>query len=516
MNPRRWAFLLVLPLGLLAMAAPASAVGTGLLGEYYDNIDLTSLKATRIDPTINFNWGLKSPDPLVGPDTFSVRWTGQVAAKFSETHTFYALSDDGVRLWVNGQLIIDKWIDQKAENQGSVALTSGRMYDIKVEYYENGSGAIAQLSWSSPSQPKQIIPQSQLYPNPVPTPPLPPPDPGPTGSFKWLTATPESQGFDRAKLDTLIDVLASRSTKALLIVRNDRMVTEWYAPGTYATQRQSLASAAKGVLGGLALLVGLNDGRIGTEDLASKYITSWRNNSLKSKIRIKHLAAHISGIEDADGPEQWKQDFWDRIPDPFSIAINDAPMLFSPGTDQAYSNPGIAALDYALTASLKGTAQPDIRMALQERIMGPMGIPSSEWSIGYGKVYSLDGLNLYATWGGASCTPRAVAQVGRLVLRKGNWEGRQLVGSTWATRMVTRVDSRFSTGLCWHTNANSDWPTLPRDAYATAGSGHKVLLVIPSLNLIVVRLGSRLMDETDFWLGLEEYLFTPLMDLLTR
>ncbi len=513
MNPRSWAFLLVLPLGPLAFDAPASGAGTGLLGEYYDNTDLTSLKATRIDPIINFNWGVKSPDPLVGADTFSVRWTGQVAAKFSETHKFYVFSDDGARLWVNGQLIIDKWVNQKAENQGSIALNAGQLYDIKIEYYENGSGAITQLSWSSPSQTKQIVPQSQLYPNPVPTPP--PPDPGPPGGFKWLTATPESQGFDRAKLDTLIDVLASRSTKALLIVRNDRLVTEWYAPGTYATQRQSLASAAKGIVGGMALLVGLNDGRIGPEDLASKYIGSWSNDSLKHKIRIKHLAAHTSGIEDAEGPEQWKQDFWDRIPDPFSIAINDAPVLFSPGSDLAYSNPGIAALDYALTASLKGTAQPDIRAALQQRIMGPMGIPSSEWSIGYGKVYNLDSLNLYATWGGASYTPRAVARVGRLMLRQGNWEGQQLVESTWAKRMVTQVDSRFSSGLCWRTNANSDWGALPRDAYATAGSGHKVLLVVPSLSLIVVRLGGRLMDETDFWLGLEQYLFEPLRDSMS-
>jgi CubicO group peptidase (beta-lactamase class C family) len=508
MNSRSLASVFVVPLACLALSAPASAVGTGLLGEYYENIDLISLKVTRIDPAINFNWGLKSPDPSIDPDTFSVRWTGQVAAKFSETYKFYVFSDDGVRLWVNNQLIIDKWIDQKAENQGSIALTAGQLYDIKMEYYENGAGAIALLSWSSPSQVKQIIPQGQLYPASTTTTVT-------TGSFNWLTATPDSQGIDGAKLGIMVNVLASHNTKALLIIRNDRMVTEWYASGTYPTQKQSVASVAKGVVGGMSLLVALNDGRIGTEDLASKYISRWRTDLLKSKIKIKHLAAHTSGIEDADGPEQWKQDFWNRIPDPFSVALNEAPVLFSPGSNFAYSNPGIAALDYALTASVKGTAQPDIRTVLQERIMAPMGIPSSDWSIGYGTAYSLDGLKLYATWGGASYTPRAVARVGRLMLRKGNWEGRQLVSSTWAARMVTQVDTRFGSGLCWFNNALSDWRALPRDAYAVAGSGHKILLVVPSLNLIVVRLGSRLMDETDFWLGLEEYLFEPLMGSLT-
>jgi CubicO group peptidase (beta-lactamase class C family) len=495
---------------VLAQSTSVSAAGTGLLGEYYDNKDLTVFKATRIDPTINFSWGLKSPDPVVGTDTFSVRWTGQVEARFSEIYKFYTFTDDGVRLWINGQLIINQWIDQKKENSGSITLVAGQRYNIKMEFYENGSGATAQLSWSSPSQSKQIIPQSQLYATAGTTPPPPP-----GSSFSWQSATPESQGINRSKLEIMVNVLASRSTKGLMIIRNDRVVSEWYASGSSATQRLGVASAAKGLAGGMALLVALNDGRIGTEDLGSKYIARWRTDSMKSKIRIKHLAAHTSGVEDADGPEPWKQAFWNRIPDPFSVAINQAPVLFSPGSNLAYSNPGIAALDYALTASLKGTAQSDILTILQKRIMEPIGIPASEWSIGYGKAYSLDGLKLYATWGGASYTARAMARVGRLMLRKGNWEGRQLVGSAWATRMVAQVDARFGSGLCWFNNAVSDWSALPRDAYATAGSGHNVLLVVPSLNLIVVRLGSRLMDDTDFWLGLEEYLFEPLMGSLT-
>ena len=329
--------------------------------------------------------------------------------------------------------------------------------------------------------------------------------------FDWQTATPESQGINRFKLEIMRDVLASRNTKALLIIRNDKVVTEWYAPGFSRTQRHFVASAAKGLAGGTALLVALNDGRIGIDDFASKYIPSWRTDPVKTKIQIKHLAAHTSGIEDAVGPEAWKQAFWDRIPDPFLVAIKEAPVIFSPGINMAYSNPGIAALDYALTASLKGTAQPDIQTILQERIMEPIGIPTSEWTIGYGTTYSLDGLELQATWGGASYTARAAARIGRLLLRQGNWQGQQLVGSAWATRMVAQVDSRFPSGLCWFNNALLNWRALPRDAYATAGAGHNILLVVPSLNLIVVRLGNNIIDDTDFWLGLEEYLFKPLL-----
>ena len=73
----------------------------GLLGEYYNNSDLTELVLTRIDPEIDFmDWGTGSPDPAIGPDSFSVRWMGQIEADFDETYTFNVVKDDGARLWI--------------------------------------------------------------------------------------------------------------------------------------------------------------------------------------------------------------------------------------------------------------------------------------------------------------------------------------------------------------------------------------------------------------------------------
>jgi hypothetical protein len=140
-------------------------VGTGLIAEYYDNSDFTGTKVTRTDTTVNFNWGSGPPDPALGADTFSVRWMGQVKPLYSETYTFYTRTDDGVRLWVNGQLLVDKWVNQVAtEWSGTVTLVADQKYDIKMEYYENTGSASASLSWSSASQAKQIVPQSRLYP----------------------------------------------------------------------------------------------------------------------------------------------------------------------------------------------------------------------------------------------------------------------------------------------------------------------------------------------------------------
>ena len=138
--------------------------GNGLTGEYYDNIDFTRLSMTRTDATVDFNWGGGSPTSNIGADTFSARWTGQIEPRYSETYTFNTTSDDGVRLWVNNQLIIDRFQDQApTEYGGSITLNAGQKYDIRMDYYEKGGGAMAQLSWSSASQSKEIVPQSQLF-----------------------------------------------------------------------------------------------------------------------------------------------------------------------------------------------------------------------------------------------------------------------------------------------------------------------------------------------------------------
>jgi hypothetical protein len=111
------------------------------------------------------DWGGESPDfRYIPADGFSARWTGQVQPLYSETYTFYTTSDDGVRLWVNGVQVINNWTDHAAtENSGTITLTGGQKYNIVMEYYENAGDAVAKLAWSSPSQGKEIIPNSQLF-----------------------------------------------------------------------------------------------------------------------------------------------------------------------------------------------------------------------------------------------------------------------------------------------------------------------------------------------------------------
>lgn len=146
--------------------------GTGVLGQYYHfgggappaNPFQTHV-LDRDDTTVNFNWGDGSPGPGVNTDLFSVRWTGQVEALHTENYTFYTNSDDGIRLWVDGQLVVNHWTNHApTEMSGIVSLQAGQKHDLEIHYFENGGGAVAQLSWSSASTPKAIIPQSALYP----------------------------------------------------------------------------------------------------------------------------------------------------------------------------------------------------------------------------------------------------------------------------------------------------------------------------------------------------------------
>jgi len=135
----------------------------GLTGHYFDDLDFGVLKSTRIDPVIDFNWNVSSPAPGVIPTTYSVRWTGAVVAAFSERYTFTLTADDGVRLWVNDELIVNHWGPGIAGTvSGQIALPAGRETPIKLEYFQGFGPASVRLEWSSQSTPRQVVPAENL------------------------------------------------------------------------------------------------------------------------------------------------------------------------------------------------------------------------------------------------------------------------------------------------------------------------------------------------------------------
>ena len=136
----------------------------GLKATYYDNMDLTGSSITRTDPNINFRWEYGKPHPSIGEEKFSVIWEGFVQAPTTGEYTFYTSTDDGTRLSVNNTQIINSWIDQpETQRTGKISLEAGKLYPIKMEFFENTLVATATLSWSGPSVSKQIIPSTRFF-----------------------------------------------------------------------------------------------------------------------------------------------------------------------------------------------------------------------------------------------------------------------------------------------------------------------------------------------------------------
>lgn len=123
----------------------------GALGSFYNNTSLTAPVAnSRLDTTLDFNWGSGSPGVTgIGSDNFSVRWTGNFRPSTTGTYYFQTTSDDGVRLTVNGSSLINSWIanNNVTYTSSGVALTANTDYPVVLEYYEGTVSAIIKLQW---------------------------------------------------------------------------------------------------------------------------------------------------------------------------------------------------------------------------------------------------------------------------------------------------------------------------------------------------------------------------------
>jgi predicted alpha-1,2-mannosidase len=143
---------------------PLMLEGDGLGAEYFGTMDLSGEPFRRVDPVIDFDWKEGSPAGGVPAEKFSVRWTGKVRAEADGTYYFTTFTDDGVRLWVDGKLLVDAWTDQRpSEHAGEVALEAGKLYDLRMEYFENGYLANATLYWTPPRCPREVVPARDLY-----------------------------------------------------------------------------------------------------------------------------------------------------------------------------------------------------------------------------------------------------------------------------------------------------------------------------------------------------------------
>ena len=139
----------------------------GLAAQYFDDHELAGDSRGRLDSAVEFHWGMGSPWVTAGfgSDWFSIRWSGFVQTVGAGDYTFYTWTDDGVRLWVGNELIIDHWEEQPpTEHAGTLTLAANTAYPVVMEYFDSGGDAVAELRWQPPGLSKTVIPAERLFP----------------------------------------------------------------------------------------------------------------------------------------------------------------------------------------------------------------------------------------------------------------------------------------------------------------------------------------------------------------
>ncbi len=308
---------------------------------------------------------------------------------------------------------------------------------------------------------------------------------------------PAAAGFDPVRLAAAAEALEA-GTRVLLVRREGRVALEHYGGGHTPERLHHGASIAKAIAGlGLALLAA--EGRVRPGDPAAQAATGWRSDARRARITLAQLASHTSGLPNR-GPASWSERFWGRRGDPFSVALREVPLRAEPGSALHYSSPAIAVLELALASSLRGTGTPDLLLHLRQRLFRPCGIPDGELRFTYFGPAGLrrGGFRLHGMWGGLAATGRALGRLGELLASPAaarTCAGEVGAGLAAALRPASDHPLRegagpgLLSGFGFWVNALGAWPGAPCDAALAYGAEDQLLLVVPELELVVVRLG---------------------------
>jgi CubicO group peptidase (beta-lactamase class C family) len=338
-------------------------------------------------------------------------------------------------------------------------------------------------------------------------PPPPPPTetawPGPDSetdpNHGWAAvANPADVGMDAAKLQEA-SAYALTGGGAGMIVRHGRLVHQWTdtegdadpANDFDIDDRLDVKSTTKS-MGGIALGLALNDNLLALDDLAQSRLPhvgaapgdpTPNDPAWLAQIKIRQLATHTAGFEKSGG--SWSN------------------MVAAPGAEWRYSDGGLNWLADTLT----NVFQRDLRELLFERVFTPLGITTDDlvWRVADAGRPPIGAIVLRELNSGMTTNANAMARVGLLFLRNGEWNGQRILPESFVqavrtphaeTAAAALVDpAGFPSadegyGLLWWTNATGQLPNVPRDAYWAWGLGDSLIVVIPSLDLVISRVGN--------------------------
>jgi len=321
----------------------------------------------------------------------------------------------------------------------------------------------------------------------------------------WQEVAPESQGVDPAKLDEAISYLKSHSgsdgVTELVIVRNGCMIWK----GTNIDKMHGVWSLTKSFTSTVLGLL-IDDGKATLDTLAKDYVASMA--ATYHDVTLRHFTTMTSGYY-AFGDEPHGS--YKHGPSATPFAPAPTPLFKPPGSRYAYWDSAMNQFANVLTR----IADEPIEDLFKRRIADPIGMDRSKWD--WGDFGQVDGIVVNGGSGNSNkhiqISSRELARFGHLFLNRGKWKARQLISTSWVDMAIkshvaastpleplSGADGRGAYGFNWWTNGirpdgKRNWPGAPPDTYSASGYNNNDMFVIPSWNMVIVRLG---LDERDF------------------
>jgi len=296
----------------------------------------------------------------------------------------------------------------------------------------------------------------------------------------WEVSTPEAEGMDATRLEDVASYCEEHNCGAVVVTRHGRIVWERYWGGWDENSTDHSWSMAKSMTDAL-VGIAISEGKIkGVDESAADFIPEWRGTR-KEEITLRHLLSMDSGL-------LWNEDYYEESDvismitsyDQTAYAIS-RPRLHDPGDDWYYSS-GDTQL---FSAIIKAATGMEAGQYAQEKLFGPIGMKGARWST--------DEAGHTLTWCCVYTTARNFARFGYLFLRDGRWNDQQVVPEDWVKESVEPSQwENPSYGYYWWL---LPFPDVPKDMYMADGFQTKRIYVIPSLDIVAVRIG----EGDDAW-----------------
>jgi CubicO group peptidase (beta-lactamase class C family) len=290
----------------------------------------------------------------------------------------------------------------------------------------------------------------------------------------WRVGEPEKFGLEPARLHEVKVFSEDKATDALMVIRHGYIVAEWYFDGFTQSRLHNSASIAKSATG---ILVGIatQEGKIvGLKQAVAEYFPEWRSattDSRKWRITIEHLLSMTSGLSWDSNEDSQRM----RASANWLSYVLERPVAVAPGTRWVYSN-GDTTL---LSGIVRKATGKSLLTYGREKLFEPLNMRPVEWD--------QDATGTTDGGAGMSATTRDFSKIGLLYLKRGRWENRQMVSEKWVALSTQTNPAAKDYGYLWW-RFDAPAPGL-QGAFYAHGAGGQYLVVIPSLDMVVTRLG---------------------------